>query len=99
MIATTRLSVASLSQSISFPSYGSIPSAIFGFFQGSLNSGDCAELVSAEHRNTRTNIDASRFIFAVEIVADGRPILRRRVQVKAPKALGQRPRSHMKEDE
>jgi len=42
-------------------------SATFGFFQGSLNSGDWAEVMSAEHRNTRTNIGSFRFIFAVEL--------------------------------
>src|SRR2546430_4900598 len=77
MIATTRLFVASASQSISFPSNGSIASAMFGLFHGSRNSGDWARVGSAEHRNTRINIGSFRFIFVVEIVADGKPILRR----------------------
>src|ERR1041384_8343125 len=42
MMATTRLSVASFSQSMSLPSNGSMTMAMLGFFQGSLNSGDWA---------------------------------------------------------
>src|SRR5215510_14890299 len=53
MIATTRLSMASLSQSMSLPSNGSMAIATFGFFQGSLNSGDWAAV-----RNEQAKTDA-----------------------------------------
>src|SRR6266568_5284256 len=51
MIATTRLSVASFSQSMSLPSNGSMARAALGFFQGSENSGDWANTAFAADGN------------------------------------------------
>src|SRR5258707_3746350 len=62
MIATTRGSVASRSQSISFFSNGSMAMATFGFFHGSLNSGDWARVVREEKENSKQNMVSAFFI-------------------------------------
>src|SRR6266404_468373 len=67
MMATTRGSVASRSQSISFFSNGSIAMAIFGFFHGSLNSGDWAKTVSEKNeRKKAKKVRVLRVMFDID---------------------------------
>jgi hypothetical protein len=63
MIATTRLSVASCSQSIGLPSKGSIARAMFGFFHGSVNSGNWP---TADEKTARETI-AGRITFLAKV--------------------------------
>src|SRR6266852_4854987 len=67
MIATTRGSVASRSQSISFFSNGSIAMAIFGLFHGSLNSGDWAK---AANEQSASMGEIRRSVLVIELLRE-----------------------------
>src|SRR2546423_729469 len=87
MIAITRLSVASCSQSIVLPSNGSMANAMLGFFQGSLNSGDWAKTEDVDQTST-SPINISLVITMNIISAKG----------ALCKSLGRSPRFDSKRD-